>query len=266
MTTNRADGRRGEQHRALEIEHGPLHRADGSARLTQGKTIVMSSVNGPGDVDGRREIVERATVTVTVTPLSGGIGGGGGGIIQQDGQTTTTTMTERENIERNIRGIIEHCVLTKLHPRTLISVTSQVMSDDGSLLSVIGNSVIASLVEAAVPMTTLVTCSTCAIVDVGATTTTMTTSATTTTTTPVILIDPTASEQAGARAVVTFAMDTEGGIVMCHTRGVLTADEFLGAAKSCKLACDAISRFIRVAITSQYDSSSVVTSTESDSV
>lgn len=50
----RRDKRAPNQIRPPGSEKGLLHRADGSARINQGKTTVIASVFGPGDIDTRR--------------------------------------------------------------------------------------------------------------------------------------------------------------------------------------------------------------------
>lgn len=54
VETWRRDKRAPNQIRPPGSEKGLLHRADGSARINQGKTSVIASVFGPSDVDNRR--------------------------------------------------------------------------------------------------------------------------------------------------------------------------------------------------------------------
>lgn len=54
VETWRRDKRAPNQIRPPGSEKGLLHRADGSARINQGKTSVIASVFGPGDIDSRR--------------------------------------------------------------------------------------------------------------------------------------------------------------------------------------------------------------------
>jgi exosome complex component RRP46 len=195
--------------------------------MGQGKTLVLAAVHGPGDVDARRELPDRATLAVTVTPLSG-----------QDGPV------ERQR-EELLRGVLAGAVMAKLHPRTLIHVVVQVLCDDGALLAVAVNAAVAALVEAGVPMRTLVTAACCALLPDGDDSGDGSNSTR-------IVLDPTLAEQRMARAVVTLALDSEGGLVMSHTTGPLSPHEFSAAAASCKLACDTIAKFFRVAVTQQY--------------
>ena len=51
-----------------------LHRADGSARWTQGGTSVLAAVYGPQSTLARKEDPEKAIVEVTFSPRSGGAG------------------------------------------------------------------------------------------------------------------------------------------------------------------------------------------------
>ncbi len=55
--------------------------------------------------------------------------------------------------EQTIRGTVEGVIQAAQNPRTAVSITLQVMSDDGALLACALNAACAALVDAAVPMT-----------------------------------------------------------------------------------------------------------------
>jgi exosome complex component RRP46 len=57
--------------RSLACEQGLLARCDGSARFKQGQTCVIAAVFGPGEVKLSREIINKATVDVTLKPKTG---------------------------------------------------------------------------------------------------------------------------------------------------------------------------------------------------
>jgi exosome complex component RRP46 len=61
------------------------------------------------------------------------------------------TEQERE-YEYNIRRTIEGVLQAALHPRTVVSVILQVMSEDGSLLACALNAACTALVDAAIPL------------------------------------------------------------------------------------------------------------------
>ena len=54
--------------------------------------------------------------------------------------------------EHIIRGTVEGVLQAALHPRTAISVSLQVLSEDGGLLACALNAACAALVDAAVPL------------------------------------------------------------------------------------------------------------------
>ena len=60
----RSDGRTSAQLRPLEAAKGLLSRADGSAKLTQGKTTVLAAVYGPMPAPRRQEELQGAAVQV----------------------------------------------------------------------------------------------------------------------------------------------------------------------------------------------------------
>jgi len=55
----------------MQVEHGPLQHADGSARFSQGATSVLCSVVGPTEVKPRNELLDRAFIEVIVKPAHG---------------------------------------------------------------------------------------------------------------------------------------------------------------------------------------------------
>lgn len=55
--------------------------------------------------------------------------------------------------EQTIRGTVEGVIQAAQNPRTAVSITLQIMSDDGALLACALNAACAALVDAAVPMT-----------------------------------------------------------------------------------------------------------------
>ena len=67
----RRDKRTAQQMRPLKCDCSVLARSDGSARFSVGNTAVLAAVYGPADVDSRRELVDRAAVSVTVRPVTG---------------------------------------------------------------------------------------------------------------------------------------------------------------------------------------------------
>jgi len=226
----REDGRRGDQIRPPDYEHGLLKQADGSVRVQMGRTTVVAGVFGPGDVDGRRELPDRAAINVGVQPLVGPAG-----------------PAERK-IEQLLRGVVEHAVLVAAHPRTLINVAVQVVCDDGALLAAAINAVIAALLDAGIAMRAFVAAAACAVSGSPSLPSQQQ---------QLLLLDPTRREETAqdARATVTAAFDAtgdnKGEVVLCESTRCIPPTELRPALAACRLAADAVARFVRISTQQQ---------------
>ena len=120
-------------------QSGFLDRADGSIKYSQGNTSgkfniinnlvsfvhkttfltkkkkVIVSVYGPMEVKHKDELVDKTTFEVNIKPRSGIAG------------------PNEKSLESLIKGSYESLILGSFHPRTLISVTIQIMNDGKSL-------------------------------------------------------------------------------------------------------------------------------------
>ncbi|KAJ3291791.1 Exosome component 5 [Borealophlyctis nickersoniae] len=171
--------------RNMSCSFGLLNRADGSARFG-------FAVYGPAEVKIRDEKLDKATVEVSFTPVSG------------------TSTTQDRLYERIIRESLETSILAALHPRTSIRITCQAVSDDGSILSAAMNAAVLALIDAGIPLQSLIGSTTCMIDDQGD-----------------VLLDPTALELQNARSVHMFAFDNvSSGIIACESVGLYTASEY----------------------------------------
>lgn len=115
MSVARKDGRSKQQLRQMSIEHSPLNRADGSARFSQGNTVVLCSVTGPAEVKPRNELMDRAFVEVVFKPATG------------------FPATKEKLLEHFLTQTLSAIILTTLHPRSVITVVIQVVNDDGAV-------------------------------------------------------------------------------------------------------------------------------------
>ena len=97
------DGGSGPRLRRLGCAMGELTRADGSALLAQGETVVACAVFGPGDVRPNKELLSQATVEVTYKPKLG-----------------LARVADKAR-EVQIQSCCQAAILTSLHPRTLVS-------------------------------------------------------------------------------------------------------------------------------------------------
>ena len=131
--------------RRMKCELGVISRADGSARMHHGDTAgrmrkrwiacqikadcitlgwlcftaVVCGVYGPVEVRAARELCDRATLEVVVR-----------------GETGLPSGRERQ-LEKLLTGCCGEMIRTELHPHTAISVSLQVESNDGSVLSLL---------------------------------------------------------------------------------------------------------------------------------
>ena len=128
------------QLREMEAELGVLEKADGSAKFSQGNTSVICSVIGPESA--MKERGDKAIIDVVFQPRD------------------KRASEEEKEYELIIRESLESIILTTLYPRTIITVSIQVLLNDGCLLSTSFNAAILALLDAGVAMkTTLVSAS-----------------------------------------------------------------------------------------------------------
>jgi len=211
-SSSRADQRSVHQLRPFDSERSLLNRADGSAKFSQGSTQVMAAVYGPMAANARQEKIERATIEVTFTPLSGSAG---------------PAEAHKSSL---IRQCVETIVLTHLHPRAKISVAVQVLRDDGSLLAASLNCVCLALMDAGVQCGSMLSAVCLAVSKQGA-----------------ILLDPTAREEEDALCVVTTAFrSTDQQLVLSEFSGA-PLDEAIwpDISRLGKASGEAVIRFFR---------------------
>ncbi|KAJ3040576.1 Exosome component 5 [Rhizophlyctis rosea] len=200
--------------RVFNTALGQLSRADGSARWKFGDTTVLCGIFGPAPVGVRDEKLDKALVEVSFSAAHG-------------------RSTTRERLhERLIRSTFETAILSALHPRTGIRITCQTLCDDGSVLATSINAVMLALMDAGIPLRSVITAVTCMIDKEG-----------------VCLLDPTELELKEARSTHTFAFDnTSKGVVMCESTGVFTEEEYLQCYELCEGGAHAVQGFLRQAM------------------
>ncbi|KAL7975760.1 hypothetical protein Chor_010482 [Crotalus horridus] len=177
--------------RRMVCEQGPLSRPDGSVSWMQGDTSVLVGVYGPTEVKVSKEIYDKATLEVLLRPKVGLPG------------------VYEKSREQMIKKTCEAVVLGNLHPRSSVMVVLQVIADAGSLLSSCLNAACVGLVDAGLPMSSLFCGVTCAL-DAGGN----------------ILLDPTAKQEKGAPAVLTFAIDSvEKKVLLSTMKGTCSEEQ-----------------------------------------
>ncbi|KAI1102477.1 ribosomal protein S5 domain 2-like protein [Jackrogersella minutella] len=160
----RIDGRRWNELRQLRAQIRTQAAADGSAYFELGNTKVMCVVSGPSEEGKRRGAAS--------SNAAGGAGGGGGnaadilvGVVV--GGFSTVDRKKRGRGDKRIQELqitvaksLAAVLHTHLFPRSTITLSLHILSQDGSLLAGLINAATLALVDAGVPMTDyLVACS-----------------------------------------------------------------------------------------------------------
>ncbi|KAK1313867.1 hypothetical protein QJS10_CPA06g00769 [Acorus calamus] len=127
MEVDRIDGRTPNQLRPLACSRNVLHRAHGSARWSQGNTIILAAVYGPKAGTRKGENPEKVSIEVVWKPKTG-----------QSGKS------EKE-CELILRRTLQSICLLTVHPNTTTSVIVQ-------LLPCAINASCAALVDAGFPL------------------------------------------------------------------------------------------------------------------
>jgi ribonuclease PH len=120
--------------RDFSVVLGALDNNDASAVVRSGKTEVACGIFGPLDARGTRDSYEGLIVDVSTR-----------------GCIALPTHTHR-HIDCIISDIVLRCIDSVRFPYMQLNVAIEVLSDDGCLLSVIGNAVYFALVDSGLPM------------------------------------------------------------------------------------------------------------------
>ncbi|KAF9953670.1 Exosome component 5 [Mortierella alpina] len=211
-----------------------LNRADGSAQFDFGGSSVLCSVVGPAEVKIRQEKLDKATIEVVARPLVGLPG-----------------VVDKAR-EKSIQETLEPLILSSLHPRTLLQIVVQTMKDDGCVLSTAFNATILALLDAGIPLQSILGSVTCMIDSE----------------TNEMLLDPTNEELARSKSIHVFVFDNktsiasssdkeqkdqdqdslEGAILYSDSTGIFTEQEYFECAHAGFKAAQAVHGFIRTAV------------------
>ncbi|PIA29250.1 hypothetical protein AQUCO_06100041v1 [Aquilegia coerulea] len=234
MEVARVDGRTLNQLRPLTCSRNVLNRAHGSARWSQGDTIVLAAVYGPKAGTRKDENPEKASVEVIWKPKSGLIG------------------KEERECEMILRRTLQSICLRTVNPNTTTSIILQVINDDGSLLPCAINAATAALVDAGIPLKHLAVAIACGIEERGS-----------------VLLDPTKLEEQKMDAFSCLVFPnsvlsirpeaspqvegekTEHGIITSVNRGVMSVDSYLQCLERGRSASSKISDFLRRSLQSR---------------
>ncbi|KAI1384235.1 ribosomal protein S5 domain 2-like protein [Hypoxylon trugodes] len=163
----RIDGRRWNELRQLRGQIRTQAAADGSSYFELGNTKVMCVVSGPSE-EGKRRAMGASSAAA-----AGGGGAGGasndadifvsivvGGFSTVDRKRRARGDKRIQELQSTIAKSLAAVLHTHLFPRSTISLSLHVLSQDGSLLAALINASTLALIDAGVPMTDyLVACS-----------------------------------------------------------------------------------------------------------
>lgn len=116
-----------------------LSKADGSALIDENNTIIQATVFGPVDVPQSKINYEEAIVEILYKP-------------KVSIPPTSPAFDYVREVENLLRSVFQEVIMTRLHPRTSISILIQEIHNGGSLLSASINAVCCALIDAGVPM------------------------------------------------------------------------------------------------------------------
>ncbi|XP_042463147.1 exosome complex exonuclease RRP46 homolog [Zingiber officinale] len=234
MEVDRADGRTSNQLRPLSCTRNVLHRAHGSARWSQGDTIVLAAVFGPKAGTKKEENPEKASIEVIWKPKTGLIG-----------------KVEKE-YEMILKRTLQSVCLLTIHPNTTTSVIVQVVGDDGALLPCAINASCAALADAGIPLKYLAVAICCGLTGSRS-----------------VILDPTKIEE---KKILAFAYlvfpnspisvlpkgsltedsePIEAGIITSVTHGAMPVVDYFNCLDRGYAACAKISEFLRRSMESQ---------------
>lgn len=125
--------------RMTRITFNNLSKADGSALIDQGDTIVQATVFGPVDISQSKVNYEEAVVEIIFKP-------------KISIPLTSPLFDSVREIENLLRQVFKEIILTRLHPRTSITILIQEIYNSGNLLSSTVNAVCCALIDAGLPM------------------------------------------------------------------------------------------------------------------
>ena len=153
----RRDGRRPGEMRLISVDLGCYPQADGSIRYKQGNTEILALVYGPKQPQEHyKTLHDRARVECEFTMSN-----------FASSERKDRSRQDRASRERGlvIRETLEACLLTDLFPRSEITISIQVLVDDGGVLDAAINAASCALILAGVPMKDFITSCSAGFVD-----------------------------------------------------------------------------------------------------
>ncbi|KAL0939407.1 exosome complex subunit Rrp46 [Colletotrichum truncatum] len=198
------------------ISHLP--RADGSATFSKGGYCVVASVNGPMEVQRRDENPFESVIDVVVRPAAG------------------VGSTGERQLENILQSALRQLVPVKNFPRCLIQVTLQVTEtpqndyvnskvvqaqSNLALLPALLHSAILGLLSAAVPLKTIATCTTLAVLESDGK----------------IVVDPSASQVDQAKSLHVLSFTSQDDLLLAESEGSFSMSDWDNVVSSGQRVC-----------------------------
>lgn len=222
MQQPRLDGRKANQVRPYNLSQNLLNNSDGSSLFSSGEHNLICGVFGPVEIKHKDEVLGEAYVEVNYKPAIGIPG------------------PNSKLIERAVRTTFDSVILKALHPRSMIQINLQPQNQDGEPISLAINATMAALLNASLPLNSLIVACSCAITNSGE-----------------ILLDPLSSEIKTSASVHSFAFlnkiedPKSSPLIFSESVGVYSLDQFLECHSLCLEAAIPTFAFLRESISSK---------------
>ncbi|OCT49497.1 Exosome complex component SKI6 [Cladophialophora carrionii] len=154
QTLLRQDGRRWNELRRITASISTQPASDGSSLLTLGNTMVLCTVTGPREGRGQRDN-KNALVETDIHVAS---------FATMDRRRRVRADKRIQELQSTISSAFQSHLFTHLYPRSTISISLHVLSLDGGLLVACLNATSLALVDAGVPMPSILSAVTCGVI------------------------------------------------------------------------------------------------------
>ncbi|EXJ61516.1 hypothetical protein A1O7_01944 [Cladophialophora yegresii CBS 114405] len=154
QTLLRQDGRRWNELRRITASISTQPASDGSSLLTLGNTMVLCTVTGPREGRGQRDNKNALVETeINIAPFA-----------TMDRRRRIRADKRIQELQSTISSAFQSHLFTHLYPRSTISISLHVLSLDGGLLVACLNATSLALVDAGVPMPSILSAVTCGVI------------------------------------------------------------------------------------------------------
>ncbi|KAJ9605650.1 Exosome non-catalytic core component [Cladophialophora chaetospira] len=154
QTLLRQDGRRWNELRSITASISTQPSSDGSSLLTLGNTMVLCTVTGPREGRGQRDNNNATVETdINVAPFA-----------TMDRRRRIRGDKRVQELQSTISSAFQSHLFTHLYPRSAISISLHVLSLDGGLLVACLNAASLALVDAGVPMPSILSAVSCGVI------------------------------------------------------------------------------------------------------